>query len=88
MSHHSEDDTSGMHKKLVAEAQALKLGATKSFPKGQLDKSDEGEIRIGITAIDGKVVLNFGKPVVWIGFDPMQAMEIGTLLIKRAQECA
>jgi len=32
------------------------LGATGEFPQGKLTEEDEGEIRIGITVFNGKVV--------------------------------
>lgn len=62
------------------------LGATGNFPDGKITNDDEGEIRIGITTKDDTVVLDFGKPVAWIGFTKEQAKEIGELLIKRSQE--
>lgn len=57
-----------------------KLGPTGNFPQGKLKSDDEGEIKIGVTNDKGKVIIDFGKPVAWIGFDPAQAKEIGRLL--------
>jgi hypothetical protein len=62
------------------------LGATGQFPEGKLTPEDEGEIRIGITHLDGKVVLDFGKRVAWLGLTPDQADEIAATLIKHAAE--
>lgn len=64
------------------------LGKTNRFPEGQLNSEDEGEIQIAITTDvgNGKIVLNFGTPVVWLGLDPRHAREIGTLLIQKANE--
>lgn len=71
-------------KRLQDEANRLGLGPTGQFPEGQLVDHDEGEIRIAITAYQGKVVINFGSPVAFIGFTPEQATEIGEILIKHA----
>ena len=67
-------------------AEALRLGATGRFPEGQLDPSDEGEIRIGIAHLDGKVVLNFGKPVAWFALTPRQARQLAESIRKRSYE--
>lgn len=60
------------------------LGATGEFPNGKLTDDDEGEIAIGITTKDDVVIIDFGKPIAWIGFSKEQAKEIGELLIKKA----
>jgi hypothetical protein len=62
------------------------LGATNQFPQGKLTPEDEGEIRVGITVHNGKVVIDFGKPTAWMGMDAEQARSIGELLIRRASE--
>lgn len=84
MSHHSgnnfyDKDTHDFFKN-------LKLGATGRFPDGKLDANDEGELRIGVTVKDEKVVLAFGKPVEWIGFTREQAIQLGQNLIDRARQ--
>lgn len=87
MSHHSgnrvSDEMAAMFnqpRRPPAEA----LGPTGQFPHGKLTPSDEGEIRIGLTHVDGKVVFDFGKPTAWIGFTPAQARDIAVLLLKNA----
>lgn len=62
------------------------LGATGKFPDGKLNDDDEGEIQIGLTEKDGVVVLDFGKPVSWVGFSKEQAKEIGQMLIDKANK--
>jgi hypothetical protein len=62
------------------------LGATGRFPDGKLNAQDQGEIKIGVTVSDEKVVLAFGKPVEWIGFTREQAIQIGQTLIDRARQ--
>lgn len=63
------------------------LGATGKYPQGSLSEDDEGGLKIGLTAVDGKVVLAFGKAVNWIGFDAEQARDLAQTLLNRAQEC-
>lgn len=62
------------------------FGATGKFPDGQLSPDDEGEIQFGITNANGQVIVNFGKPVAWLGMHPSQAMAIADALIKHAHE--
>ena len=65
-----------------------KIGATGEFPNGKLNDADEGELAIGV-AIDkekGVVLLEFGKPVNWLGLYPAQAREIAAILIAKAGE--
>lgn len=59
---------------------------TGSFPAGKLTKSDEGSIQFALGEKDGKVVLDFGTPVAWIGMRPQEAADIGAALIKWACE--
>ena len=48
----------------------MDLGPTGEHPDGILTPSDEGGLQYRIGSKAGKVVLDFGKPVVWIGFNP------------------
>ncbi|MFQ5921193.1 MAG: hypothetical protein ACE5JV_04160, partial [Nitrososphaerales archaeon] len=59
----------------------LRLGPTGAFPQGELNEDDEGEIRIGVTQTQGKVILAFGKHIDWIGFGPEQARELAQLFL-------
>jgi hypothetical protein len=87
--HHSRDQgQSEVMKKLLAEMGQEKLGATGEFPQGKLDPSDEGEIKIAIGATDGKVVINFGTQVTWIGFDPQQARQLAESIRQKSYEAA
>lgn len=52
------------------------LGATGRHPQGKLVTDDEGEILIAVGNTDGKVVVEFGKPIAWIGFSPEQALDL------------
>ena len=65
---------------------ADRLGATGRFPEGKLTKHDEGEIRIAVGHADEKVLIDFGKPVAWIGFNARQAREVAESLLQHARE--
>ena len=62
------------------------IGPTRKFPEGKIHKSDEGEIGIGITAQKGKVILEFGTNIHWIGFPPILARDLAKSLEKFALE--
>ena len=55
------------------------------YPHGKLNEHDEGELAMAISHEDGNVVLNFNKPVAWIGMPPEQAMGLAELLIEHAR---
>lgn len=61
-------------------------GALGEFPEGELSKTDEGSIQFAIGEKNGKVVIDFGTPVHWLGMSPQQAAEFASLLLKRARE--
>ena len=64
------------------------LGATGRYPLGKLTEHDEGEIAFAIAADpkSKKVLIDFGKPVAFLGMTKSQAIELGQLLIRRAGE--
>lgn len=60
-------------------------GALGDFPQGHLTKTDEGAIQFAIGEKDGRVVIDFGTPVHWVGMTPQQAAEFASMLLKRAR---
>lgn len=90
MSNHSGDYDTEMERKMDAMmgriAKEQKLGATGRFPEGKLTAKDEGETQIGVASVDGKVVMNFGKPMAWIGFTPELARKLADSLLRHAKE--
>lgn len=62
-----------------------KFGATGNFPDGKISEADEGEIMVGIVGIEDRVVINFGKPIHWVGFTKEQAKQIAESLIKHSK---
>ena len=56
------------------------------YPQGKLNEHDEGELAIRVGIKNKKVVIDFGKEIVWFGMDADMAANLGALLIKRARE--
>jgi hypothetical protein len=56
------------------------------FPEGKIHPDDEGQISVAIGIDNGNVIINFGKPIAWLGLPPAACMEMGRTLIKRARE--
>ena len=90
MAHHSNDADDSYIRELFKDAvpMAAPFGGTGRFPLGKLSPSDEGEIQLGVAAdpIKNKVVLNFGEPTAWIGFDAEQAEQLAESLLSKAKE--
>lgn len=61
------------------------FGPTGNFPDGKLGEHDEGEIVYGVSDKDGVVIINFGKPVSWLGLRPSDAHELAGALVERAK---
>jgi hypothetical protein len=55
------------------------------YPEGKITPDDEGELQIRIGDVKGQIVLDFGKPVTWIGFPPMMAMNLAENIIRRVK---
>lgn len=64
------------------------LGATGKFPHGKLNKDDEGELAMKVGVQNGKVVLDFGKEIAWLGMNPQDAADLASLLLKHARTAA
>lgn len=58
----------------------------KRFPRGKLNKDDEGVLSMGITVKGDVVIIAFPKEVAWIGMAAEQAEEFAETLKKRALE--
>lgn len=62
------------------------FGATGQHPLGQLDDSDEGELRLGVAfdEVMGVVRIEFGKPVAWLGLPKQEAIQLARMLLRHA----
>ena len=46
----------------------------------------ESQIKLSLGVKNGQVILNFGKPMAWIGFNAAQAEEVGKRLRKLSKK--
>ncbi len=62
------------------------FGSTGKYPDGKLNESDEGEIVFGVAADTNNnvVIINFGKPVMWLGLPQATAIQLAKLILKHA----
>jgi hypothetical protein len=91
MSHHGSDPFDPERKAAfdkLLNSTAQFRGALGDFPEGQMNKTDEGAVQFAVGVQGGKVVLDFGTPVAWVGMNPQQAADLATLILKRAREAA
>ena len=66
-------------------------GPTGRFPEGKLAEQDEGEIKMIVgnhrdESGRTKVVIDFGKPIRWVGMNAQQALDVAVMLQKHARE--
>lgn len=71
-------------KKVQDDANVLGLGPTGVHPDGKLDDYDDGELGLGVTHLNGKVVMSFGIPIVAMGMSPNEARDIAASLLRNA----
>ena len=65
-----------------------RVGPTGEYPQGKYTEDDEGELNIALAADprNGKVLMHFGKPIVWLGMSPEDAEALAVRLIAKARE--
>lgn len=61
-------------------------GKTGKFPEGKLAEGDEGEIMFAVGHQQGKVTMDFGKSVAWIGMNPDQAQALAMTIFNHAEK--
>jgi len=61
------------------------IGAVGTHSQGALTPADEGDIQFRVGAENGKVILDFGTPVNWVGMDAQQAADLASSLLKWAK---
>jgi len=87
MSNHSPDPEDLPESLRNALRQPL-IGATGLHPQGKLTPQDEGGIQFAIGVQDGKVCIDFGTPVHWLGMEPGDALQLAESLIQKARQAA
>ena len=60
-------------------------GAVGQHSQGKLTPQDQGDIQFRVGSENGKVVLDFGTPVHWVGMDAQQAADLASSLMKWAR---
>ena len=93
MSHHADSPFDGpefqKRQQLMRDllnSTGMYRGATDSFPEGKLTQADEGAIQFAIGEANGKVVIDFGTSVHWMGMTAQQAADLASALMKKARE--
>jgi hypothetical protein len=92
MSHHSQEIFEQQHSAEFSKqfkdmfSPLPNIGATGKFPDGKINEKDEGELQFAMTVSDGRLIMNFGKPVAWIGFEKEQVEELISYLTKKLCE--
>lgn len=56
------------------------------FPRGKLNADDDGALNVRIGTQDKTVIIDFGKPTVWIGLDKHTAIALAEKIKRRAEE--
>lgn len=64
----------------------MKLGPTGQYPDGVLHDCDEGELQIALGVKDGRIVVEFGKEIKWLGLLPGGARKLARALRERADQ--
>lgn len=54
---------------------------TNQYPRGKLSEDDEGVLEIKIAERDNTIIIDFGKPVVWLGMPVDQAESFANLIL-------
>jgi hypothetical protein len=87
VSHHSDEpfERPEILRKLLSSVADYR-GAIDAYPHGKLTASDEGAIQFAVGVKDGKVVLDFGTPVQWIGMTAQDAADLASTLLSKARE--
>ena len=92
MSHHSDEPFDGpdFQKRQQLMRDLLNTtgfrGAVGAYPEGKLSPTDEGSIQFAVGESNGKVVIDFGTSVHWMGMTPQQAADLASALLKKARE--
>lgn len=55
------------------------------FPRGKLNDDDEGALAFAIGVRDKTVIIDFGKPVAWVGLDKASALRLADMIQRHAE---
>lgn len=57
-----------------------------NYPRGKLNENDEGELCMAVGIRDKTIIIDFGKPVAWIGLSALDARSFIKLLSSKVTE--
>lgn len=58
--------------------------AHKNYPRGKFCEDDEGELQMRICMQDKTIIIDFGKPVTWLGLAKKDAVNLANSLLEKA----
>lgn len=58
----------------------------KKYPRGKIHEHDNGATSIMIKSNKNTVIIQFEKPIIWLGLSSEEASAMGHALIKTAME--
>ncbi len=62
------------------------MGATGKFPDGKMNPEDEGELQLGVAHDQDNVIINFEKPVAWLGLPRKEALQFAQMIANHAMQ--
>ena len=72
--------------KLVAKLKEIQtVGATGQYPHGRVGPDDQGGLKSALYIREGKLVLDFGKPLSWLAMTKAEAQTLAVGLFKKAE---
>lgn len=57
-----------------------------NYPRGKFCEDDEGELTMGIGIQDKTIIIDFGKPVKWLGLAKQDAVNLANSLLEKANQ--
>lgn len=58
----------------------------RKYPHGKLNENDEGALTLRIGIKGNRLIIDFGKQVIWIGFTREAAIEFARLILNNAEQ--
>lgn len=89
-SHHGERPTPEVEKLMKRFLDQAEKPLRREYPEGRMGADDDGSVAFAVAAdpVKGVVIINFNKPVAWLGMPPEQAMQLAQLLMNHAKKIA
>ena len=57
-----------------------------NYPRGKLNENDEGQTALHIGIRDSTVIIEFQKPMLWLGLGKQEALGLAKLLTELADK--